>query len=88
MISSETADNFKYYGKFIIIIIIVFLLLKLVVSLKLYEAILLSLIIAVSILIIENLIYINDIASDPLNNFSSIPFIFLSSFYFFDFSFY
>jgi hypothetical protein len=55
MISSDLTNNLKYYGKFFIIIIIIFLLLKFVVSLKIYEAVLLSLIIGVSILIIERL---------------------------------
>jgi hypothetical protein len=67
MSSNSLMSNLKYYGKFIAIIVIIFLLLKFIMSLKLYEALLLSLIITVSILIIENLIYINDIASDPLN---------------------
>ena len=67
MISSDFINNLKYYGKFFIIIIIIFILLKFVVSLKIYESVLLALIIGVSILIIENLIYVNNIASDPLN---------------------
>ena len=45
----------------------IFLLLKFVITLKIYEALLLSLIITISILIIENLIYINNNATDPLN---------------------
>ena len=67
MISNNLADNFKYWGKILIVIIVVFLILKFVVNLKIYEAVLLALIICISILIIENLIYINNIASDPLN---------------------
>ena len=67
MNSSEILNNFKYYGKIFIVLIIIFLLLKFIVNLKIYEALLLSLIIVISILIIENLIYINNIASDPLN---------------------
>ena len=67
MNSNSLIQNFKYYGKFLIIILVTFLLLKFIINLKLYEAILLALIITVSILIIENLIYINDIATDPLN---------------------
>jgi hypothetical protein len=67
MNSNDFILNLKYYGKFIAIIVIIFLLLKFVMNIKFYEALLLSLIITVSILIIENIIYINDIASDPLN---------------------
>jgi len=67
MNSTDLIQNLKYYGKFLSIIVIVFLLLKFVINLKLYESLLLALIITVSILIIENIIYINDIASDPLN---------------------
>jgi hypothetical protein len=67
MISSESYNNFKYYSKVIIILLVVFLLLRFMLDLKPYEAILLSSIIAVSILIIENIIFINNNASDPLN---------------------
>jgi len=67
MNSNDLITNLKYYSKFLAIIVIIFLLLKLVINLKLYEALLLSLIITVSILIIENIVQINDIASDPLN---------------------
>lgn len=67
MNSNDLTSNIKYYGKFLLIIIIVFLILKLIVNLKIYEALLLSLIITISMLIIENIIYINDIAIDPLN---------------------
>lgn len=67
MNSNDLISHLKYYGKFLAIIVIIFLLLKLVMNLRLYEALLLSLIITVSILIIENIVQINDIASDPLN---------------------
>lgn len=67
MSSTDFISNLKYYGKFLAIIIIIFLLLKFVMSIKTYDALLLSLIITVSILIVENLIYINDAALDPLN---------------------
>jgi hypothetical protein len=67
MISSEFINNIKYVGKLSLVFIIVFLLLKFIINLKPYEAILLSLIIIVSIIIVENLVYINDLASDPLN---------------------
>ena len=67
MNSTDLILNLKYYGKFLAIIVIIFLLLKFVINLKLYESLLLALIITVSILIIENIIYINDIALDPLN---------------------
>ncbi len=67
MISSETFNNLKYFSKIGIIFVIVFLLLKYIINLKPYEAILLACIIAVSILIIENIIYINNRASDPLD---------------------
>lgn len=67
MNSNNLMSNLKYYGKYLIIIIIIFLLLKFVISLKFYESLLLSLIITVSILIIENIIYVNEITLDPLN---------------------
>lgn len=67
MISSETFNNLKYFSKIAFIFIIIFLLLKFIIDLPSYEAILLACIIAVSILIIENIIYINNKASDPLN---------------------
>jgi len=67
MISSETFNNLKYFSKIAIIFIIIFLLLKFIIDLPSYEAILLACIIAVSILIIENIIYINNKATDPLN---------------------
>jgi hypothetical protein len=67
MNSFELTDNFKYYGKILIITLIVFLILKFIVYLKTYEAMLLSLIIAVSILIIENIILVSDNISNPLD---------------------
>lgn len=67
MNSSDFMNNIKYYGKYIAIIIMIFLLLKFIMNLKIYESILLALIITVSILLIENIIYINNIALDPLN---------------------
>lgn len=67
MSSTDFISNLKYYGKFLAMIIIIFLLLKFVMNIKIYEALLLSLIITVSILIVENLIYINDATLDPLN---------------------
>ena len=67
MISSETFNNFKYYSKVFIILLVVFLLLRFMLEIRPYEAILLAAIIAVSVLIIENIIFINNNASDPLN---------------------
>ena len=67
MSSNDLISNLKYYGKFLVIIVVIFILLKFIMNLKIYESLLLALIITVSILIVENLIYINDIASDPLN---------------------
>ena len=67
MISSETFNNFKYYSKLFIILLVVFLLLRFMLEIRPYEAILLAGIIAVSVLIIENIIFINNNASDPLN---------------------
>lgn len=67
MNSSENYNTFKYFTKIVVIFIIVFLVLKFIINLRPYEAILLACIIAVSILIIENLFYINDKAKDPLN---------------------
>ena len=67
MISSENFNNLKYYSKFVFILLVVFLLLKFIINIKIYEALLLACIITVSILIIENIIFINNQASDPLN---------------------
>lgn len=49
-------DNIKFFGKYFIIVLMIFLILKFIVNLKVYEAILLGLIITVSVLIIEALI--------------------------------
>jgi hypothetical protein len=67
MISSETFNNIGKFSKVAIIFIIVFLLFNFIIKLKPYEAILLAGIIAVSILIIENIFYINNTILDPLN---------------------
>ena len=65
--NSNLSNNLKYSGKLLIIFFIIFIILKFVVNFKIYEALLLALIITISILIIENIIYINYEASDPLN---------------------
>lgn len=67
MISSETFNNFKYYSKVVVILLVVFLLLRFMLEIRPQEGILLACIIAVSVLIIENIIFINANASDPLN---------------------
>jgi len=67
MISMETGNYIKYYSKILLILLVIFLLLNYVVSLKTIEALLLACIIAVSVLIIENIIIINNITLDPLN---------------------
>ncbi len=67
MISTQSLNNIKYYSKFGAIIIIVFVILKFILNTKTHEALLLSCIIAVSIIIIENIISINSYISDPLN---------------------
>jgi hypothetical protein len=67
MISLETFNNIKYYTKIILILLIVYLLLAYIAVTKPYEAILIACIVAVSILIIENIIIINNQALDPLN---------------------
>ncbi len=67
MNSNDLSTNLKYYGKFLTILIIIFLLLKFLMNIKLYEALLLSIIITVSMLIIENIIQIDEIITDPLN---------------------
>ncbi len=68
MISSKTFNNIKYFTTIAaVILIIVFAILKFIIDLPTYEAILLSCIIAVSVLIIENIIYINGQVTDPLN---------------------
>jgi hypothetical protein len=63
----ENFNNLNYYSKVLAILVIVFVLLKFVINLNVFEALLLSCIIAVSILIIENIIFINNTSSDPLN---------------------
>lgn len=50
------SDNIKFFGKYFIIVLMTFLILKFIVNLKVYEAILLGLIITVSVLIIESII--------------------------------
>jgi hypothetical protein len=68
MISSKTFNNVKYFTTIAaVILIIVFFILKFIIDLPTYEAILLACIIAVSVLIIENIIYINGEVTDPLN---------------------
>jgi len=67
MNSYDNLNNFKYLGKIAVITLIVFLILKYAINLRQVEAVLLSAIIAVSILIIENIFFINNEASDPLN---------------------
>ncbi len=67
MNSYDNLNNFKYLGKIAVIMLIIFLILKYAINLRQVEAVLLSAIIAVSILIIENIIFINNEASDPLN---------------------
>ena len=57
----------KYHIKFVVILLIIFLLLKFMVELKLYEALLLSLIISITIIIIENIISINNDVLDPIS---------------------
>ena len=67
MISSGTFNNFKYFAKIAVILLFVFLLLISITTLSTSEAILLACIIAVSVLIIENIIFINTQSTDPLN---------------------
>ncbi len=67
MNSYDNLNNFKYLGKIAAITLIVFVILKYAINMRQIEAVLLSAIIAVSILIIENIIFINNEASDPLN---------------------
>ncbi len=67
MNSYDNLNNFKYLGKIAAITIIVFVILKYAINMRQIEAVLLAAIIAVSILIIENIIFINNEASDPLN---------------------
>ena len=67
VILEENFNNLNYYSKVLAILVIVFVLLKFVKNLNVFEALLLSCIIAVSILIIENIIFINNTSSDPLN---------------------
>ena len=63
----ENYNDIKYYGKITVLLIVVFIILKFIINLKTWEALLLSAIIITSILIIENIITINQSVEDPLN---------------------
>ena len=63
----ENYNHIKYYGKITILLVVVFIILKFIINLKTWEALLLSAIIITSILIIENIITINQSVEDPLN---------------------
>ena len=67
MNSMNSYNNIKYYSKIGLIFLIIFLLLYFIINLKIYEALLLTSIITITILIIENIIMINNDAADPLN---------------------
>ena len=67
MISTQSLNIIKYCSKYAVIILIIFIILKFILNTKSSEAILLSCIIAVSIIIVENIISINSYISDPLN---------------------
>jgi hypothetical protein len=59
--------NLQKYSKHIIIFIIVFIILKVPVGISIYESILLSSIVAVSLLIIENLLLIDIVSDEDCN---------------------
>ena len=63
----ENYNDVKYYLKILTILVIVFVVVKFIIKLATWEAILLSLIIVTSILIIENIVNINQSLEDPLN---------------------
>ncbi len=63
----ENFNNLSYYLKVFAILFIILILLKFVINLNWAESILLSCIIAVSILIIENIIFINNSSTDPIS---------------------
>lgn len=61
----DILNNKAFYFKYTLIIGIVFAILKFIVELKMSEALLLTSIILVSLLIIENIMQINDYTKDP-----------------------
>jgi hypothetical protein len=67
MVSLINSDNLSSIGKIIVIITVVFFILYNFANIDKYQSILLAVIVAVSIIIIENIIYINTMATDPLN---------------------
>lgn len=67
MFSLNNPNNLSFVGRIIIIIVAVFFILYNIAEINRYESILLSVIVAVSIIIIENIFYINTKATDPLN---------------------
>jgi hypothetical protein len=67
MVSLINSNNLSFIGKIVIIMMVVFFILNNAANIDKYESILLSVIVAVSIIIIENICYINYIATDPLN---------------------
>jgi hypothetical protein len=67
MISLINSNNLSFVGRIILIIVAVFFILYNVAEINKYESILLSVIVAVSIIIIENIFHINNRATDPLN---------------------
>jgi hypothetical protein len=67
MFSLITSNNFQFIGKIAIVLFVVFFILNNVADIDKYKSILLSIIVVVAMIIIENIFYINYIASDPLN---------------------
>lgn len=67
MISIMNSNNLSFIGKILIIVMAVFFILNNLANVDKYQSILLAIIVAVSIIIIENIFYINYMATDPLN---------------------
>ena len=59
--------NYNYYTRTLIILVVVFVILKYVINVHLYDAILLTCIIVTSYLIIEKVLTLNGSASNPTN---------------------
>ena len=59
--------NYNYYTKTLVILVVVFVILKYVINVHLYDAILLTCIIVTSYLIIEKVLTLNNSASNPTN---------------------
>lgn len=67
MISIMNSNNLSFIAEILIIVTAVFFILNNLANVDKYQSILLAIIVAISIIIIQNIFYINYIATDPLN---------------------